>query len=443
MKVSKIMFAVAALAAGNAMALTPDANIGYSSGASASKGNLKLALANRCAGQLGEFTDTTTNVSTYVCAPAASFALPDRPTAAEYAAAGTTNFTGTTIGELRLNVNGGSFTAVCLLTNSWGVGACPAVDLYKDPATNTGPIGTPETTTLSAAPATATAVGGLMDVEPNAFLASVRLGIPSPAANQIISARFNQSFGVAVSDFLYQAMFTDQQAAGKLPASCFATDTAKPECVPVIGKSQMATIMSVNSTNAAYNLGAQFLVPSLAAAAPLHYARRVDTSGTQAGAQEYFLGNVCNTTGQVGVVAQGAAAGTPVGANMIVYGLPTTGGARGVLNTAGQYSIAVLSAENGQAQNWKWVRVGGMNVAENAVPNLSGANTATSIDGRYDYWFTSRIVRPNAAPSTTFWTSVTTGFAAVPVGNTKGLFAITETNYTKGTATSCALPVSN
>jgi hypothetical protein len=286
-------------------------------------------------------------------------------------------------------------------------------------------------------------VGGLMDLEPTGFTSDVRFGIAQPVANQIISAKFGQAFGVAVSDFLYQAMFTDQQAAGVLPAACLNSDTGIPACVPLIGKAQMATIMSNNSTNAAYNLGAQFLVPSLGAPAMLHYARRVDTSGTQAGAQQYFLQNVCNGSSGVTVVPQGAAAGTPVGLNMTVYGMPTTGGARGVLNVANQYSIGILSGENGQAQNWKWVRVGGMNMADNATPNLSGANTATTLNGRNDYWFLSRIVRPNAAPAVAFWNSVITGFGAVPIGNTKGLFATTETAYTKGATTSCALPVSN
>ena len=65
-------------------------------------------------------------------------------------------------------------------------------------------------------------------------------------------------------------------------------------------------------------------------------------------------------------------------------------------------------------------------MAENAVPNLVTTNTVSSLDGRYDYWFESKIAPGPNASATTFWNSVKTGFTTVPVGNTKGLFGPTE-----------------
>jgi hypothetical protein len=430
MQFTKTLIAVAALSAGTAMAATPVARIGISSGASASKGNLKLALTNRCSGQLAEFVNGS-NVSTYVCAPAGSFANANAPTVAEYNAAGATNFTGTAIAELRLNVAGGSFTAVCSLAG-WPTGtACPAADLYYDPSVGA----------MAAVPAGSVNVGGLMDVEPNAFLASVRAGITLPAGTVTASASFGQTFGVAVSPALYNAMFADQQAAGLIPASptCDVTLTNVPACVPAIGKAQMATIMANNGSNAFYTNGANFLAPSLAAGTPITYARRVDTSGTQASAQQYFLGNVCNTAGGIEVVGAGQTIG-PV----TVSALASTGDVRTLLNSASAYVIGVMSGENNQAQNWRWVRVGGMQMAERAAPGTAGqSNTYTALSGQYDMWFLSRIVRPNNTTAANFWSSVVTGLGSVPAGNTPGLFRTSETAFSKGTLNSCQVVQSN
>jgi hypothetical protein len=425
MTLTKVFIAVAALSAGAAFAATPAAQIAISSGASASKGNLKLALASRCSGQLGEFRNGN-NISTYVCAPAGSFGNGDAPTATEYNNAAAMNFTGTVFAELRLNVNGGSFSSVCLLAN-WPAGtACPAAETYQDPATGA----------LAAPPSGSVVVGGLSDVEPTGFLASVRSGIANPPV--VASASFGQTFGVAVSSALYTAMFNDQKAAGTLPSTCQVSDSAIPACVPVIGKAQMATIMSANTANTWYTNGANFLAPSLPVGTAITYGRRVDTSGTQAAAQQYFLGNVCNANGSIGVVAGGTTAGAVTVAN-----LSTTGNLRNLLIAPG-YAIGMMSGENNQSESWKWLRVGGMHMADNATPGTAGqTNTATALNGLYDYWFLSRVVRPNVTAAANFWNSVITGLGNVPAGTTAGLFRTSETSYSKGTVTSCAVVQSN
>lgn len=419
MPISKIMIAVAALSAGHVMAATAPANIAISSGASASKNNLKIVLQSLCGSNtFTEYTDGTSNVSTYVCSTGGT----------DYASSSPVNFTGTAFAELRMNVNGGSFTAACLLAN-WPAGTSfPVADQYWDPAA----------AGMAAAPTGSVVVGGLMDVEPTAFLQSVRSGITTPTS--VISAKFGQAFGVAVSGALYSAMFADQQS--KLGQGCTETAYSRPECVPVIGKAQMATIMAGGGGNAAYVKGANFLAPSqLAAGTQLTYARRVDTSGTQASAQQYFLGNVCNTNG-ITVVGAGASAGA-----ITVTALPTTGGVRTLLNTAGSYVVGIMSGENNQSgQTWKWVRVGGMHMAESALPNdaaVTFSNTATALDGRYDYWFLSRVAKPNVTAVNNFWTAVINGFANVPVANTKGLFGVAETAYTRGTSSACQPITSN
>ena len=77
MKLSKIALAVAALAIGSAALAAPNgARIGYSTGASATKGNLKIALTALCEKLADNVTASGaflteyasgSNVSTYTC----------------------------------------------------------------------------------------------------------------------------------------------------------------------------------------------------------------------------------------------------------------------------------------------------------------------------------------------------------------------------------------
>jgi hypothetical protein len=439
MKLSKITLAVAAtLVAGSALAGPAATRIAISSGASASKGNLLLALQSRCAGTVTEFIGNG-NVSTYVCAPGALTAGPAGTYATNVNTSDFTNFTGTAFAELRLNVSGGSFTSVCWFQGGagsvgWpatGTTACPPVDLYVNPAATTLSVLEAVSPNQTTGPV---AIGGLSDLEPTGFLGTVRgtLFIP-PAAPM----NFGQTFGVAVSNDLYNAMFTDQ--APLLGTGCLVTDTKKPECVPTIGKAQMASLMSGNTGSSAYSRGANFLAPSVPFGTLLTYARRVDTSGTQAAAQQYFLGNVCNIS-SIGVVPENGSAFA-----ITVQAQGGTGGVRTQLGLAG-FSIGIMSGENNQTgQTWKWVRVGGMNMAESAAPAEVGVpftNTATALSGQYDYWFQSRAVRPLGAAAT-FWSSINTGFGAVPVNTTRGLFRTNETAFTRGGTNSCTSVTTN
>lgn len=415
MKASKIMIAVAALSAGTAFAAPAANQIAISSGASAAKGNLRLALINRCPATLTEFT-AGSNISTYTCSSTGAL------TGATYGTSVPVNFTGTQFAELRLNVGQGSFSAVCLLNNWAGNPNCTTVDTYADPTT----AGTGTVASLAAPPAGSVVVGGLTDVEATAWPTTIRAGLNVPTSTD---AGVAQTFGVAASNLLYTAMFNDQKTSGQIPASCNLADTGVPACVPVIGKAQMSSIMIDDEFNTAHSNGANFLAPSVAAGTTLHYARRVDTSGTQAAAQNYFMDITCGNK-PLPMVPQGTSTGTPVGA-ITVYGMGGTSNVRTLLNNASLYSVGILSGENAQAETWKWLRVGGMHMAENATPNLTGTNTTTSLNGTYDYWFPTKIaVSPNAGASA-FWTSVKTGLTAVPVGTTKGLFGAAETTFTK------------
>lgn len=422
-----IASAVLACAGGSATAATPVGQIIILSSASAPKGNLKIALTNRCSGQLGEFASGN-NVSTYVCAPAGSFANANAPTAAEYAAATPLNFTGTAFAEVRLNVTGGSFTAACLMafgTTTWATGATACANVNAGGAADS--YVEPSTGTLAPAPAGSVIGGGFMDVEPALFDATVTAGVVPGGTN--VATPFAQVFGVAASAALWDALYADQKTVGILPASCpaVATSGLPSACWPVIGKPEMATILSGNQGSALYlgapapltSNGVGFLMKDPAnkttfAGQTLEYARRVDTSGTQASAQNYFLGT---RTGKTPITVVGCNASV---APITVDCLASTGDVRTRLQTAG-YVLGVMSAENNQNQSWRWLRVAGVPVGEDAFPGAAtNTNTNTAQNGLYDFWYTLRIQRPTAAPVTAFWSSVVTGLGAAP--STVGLF---------------------
>jgi len=422
MQFTKIAIALAIVSGFGTAAAAPDVNrIAISSGASASKGNLAIGMASLCtaaAGVFTEFTNGTSNVSAYVCANAALTSGP-AGTYATLAPANFILFAGTQFAELRLNVGGGSFTSVCQVGN-WPSGTqCPPQDNYVNPAAAV-------LATLEVEPAGSRRVGGLTDLEPNGFLPTVRAGIANVPGAQLLNAGFIQTFGVAVSNELYNAMYTAQAAT--LGVGCTGASYSRPECVPVIGKAQMASIMSGNTASDAYVRGANFLAPQLGNPTQLTYARRVNTSGTQAAAQQYFLGSVCNTSPLTVVVGGGSA-------NAItVANFGSTGNVRTQLNGAG-FSIGIMSGENNQAETWKWIRVGGMQMAESALPadgSVTVTNTATAKNGTYDFWFLSRVARTAAVPAAEFWTPVVGAINAAPFTTTKGLFRATETNFTKG-----------
>lgn len=430
MQVRKIAIAAAALVAGSAaFAAIPAAQIAYSSGSSASKNNVKVGLTNLCTaagGVLTEFTDGSSNVSTYTCASAAL-------TGATYAAATAKNFSGTAFAELRLNVTGGSFTAVCLLDN-WPAGtACATVntggaaDKYADPTT----IGAGANTaaTDNAPPVGSVKVGGIMDVEPAAWPAAVTAGLTLPTAQP---AGFAQVFSPAASIDLYNAMFKDQGLSSVSGCSVDGSGNPTvftPACTPVIGRAQITTILQNNTFNAAYSNGANFLAPSqIAAGTNLNYARRVDTSGTQASAQAYFLNINCGVQSYDVIPAGSGNAGTDGTGAITVFAFPTTGGVRTQLNSAagsGSYSFGLMSGENNQGgSNWKWLRLDGGAMFESSNPGTAGQTNANSaIAGRYDYWFDSKYVAPAGASVAAFWTALTGNMAGVALrAQTLGLF---------------------
>ena len=465
MKLSKLMLAVAVLAVGSAAVAAPlNTRIGYSTGASATKSNLKTTLSAMCVtggGVLTEFTSGS-NVSTYVCGLAAL----TTGSAGTYATSANTtfkNFAGTNFAELRLNTAAGSFSAVRglngVFTDDYGV----ALN-FRDPI-----LAADRTQAqLVVDRAGVVFVGGLMDVEPSAFPAAVLAGFTVPKTPSI---GIQQAFGVAVSIPLYNAMFASQQTTGSttsalpIPSTCLVTDTAKAECVPTNSKGQMAAVLSASDTNAAYGNGANFLASTLISGTELRYVRRPNTSGTQSAAQNYFLGLPCAAVASavvpepVGndeidtvVVAGFSPTTVDLVDNMVnsirVLLAPGTGNVRQELSKSviadgtPNYAIGVMSGENNQTSgnSFRWVRVQGAAMSENAAPNNGQLNRAAVINGSYDFYFESVYVPgTGAGAATAFWGPVSTSLKTL---NSTGLVRAADQLYTKGGA-SCAASSAN
>jgi hypothetical protein len=445
MKLTKMMIAVAALAGATSTFAAPDpAAVVRMSGASALRGNFAISLNALCttAGGVMQEWISGSNISTYVCTPAGGLTSGGTGTYSSTAAASFIPFDATSgFVEVRLNVAGGSFTALQVLNGG--------TDRYLDPGVGTTvAVGGPVNVGVAGGTlATEQGIGGFSDVNYEGFANNVLATVPgidtAVSNNTSQQVGVAQGFGVAVSNALYGAMFTAQQTSGAIPAAptCLVTITSDPRCVPSIGKGQMGAIMSNNNFSAAKTAGASFLASQLAANTELRYVRRVDTSGTQASAQNYFLGignmgtplgvftdpsdrtnaaavavtSGCNTGDVRGPLATDNEVDTAFvtsgqinlcdkkQGNLRVLAAPGTGDVRNELNKATilggatNYAIGVMSLENDQATykdlagvsqptTWKWLRVQKAQGADNAAP---GANTnrAAMIAGEYDFYY--------------------------------------------------------
>jgi hypothetical protein len=433
MQLTKIAVAAAVLCAAAAATAAPNANrIALSAGASAIQGNITLAMGSLCTAAGGVATNFVSgNFTTVVCANTsvtggAGSSYVTKPNGDFI------NFQGLPFAEIRFNVANGSFGSVQILNP----GVNPAFT-FRDPAT----------LTQSAAPAGAVIIGGVSDVETTRFPAST-IGNNTLFTNVKLGAA--QTFGVAASGALYTAMFNAQQAAGQIPPSCLVGDTALSYCVPSISRAQMATIMANNEFNAAYSKGLGFLTGNPAdEGTELRYLRRVSTSGTQAAAQNYFLGLTCslNSLAVVDEPTSVDPAGFSTFNNALigairVFGLGGTGDVRTELNktdldpgaaTVPNYALGVMSGENNQgSQTWRWLRVDGAPIGENAAPASAGiTNSNTLRDGRYSFYFELTYTANNAT-NLGYWDVIATAVRGLsaPVGLVNQ--ATLDAGYNKG-----------
>ena len=461
MKVTQIALAVAALASAPAFAATGSlqtlfgvtpANTVYISGASALSGSLTAVIAANCTGG----SDNVKSLSI----------------------AGSTSDGRVTVCTTS-SIDGqfaGPFAVVKRDTNGSFDGVGPVI--AQTPLTKWADVSNCNDVTLQCALDSTTPIvpnAGLTDVDTNVWIGSNNTGalsipVPTDTANTVFQGGFaGQGFGVMVSESLYNAMMAKQVAEGRLPASaggvaCTAGNFTPGACQPSISKEEYAAV--IDGSNFAYvDNGALS-----GDAGVINLCRRVETSGTQASSNVYFLNNSCGyasptfgfkppktvdfSGGGVNPVAFNSSNGDKTTGNYDDFGGAFglfegsgTGDARNcvirrnggknpndVADSLGTYAIGWISLENAPGAGWKYVKLDGVS------PNAVQVPLANDTDGVVDGWMADATQRLNvvrgyydAAPelemlwpsSTGFGTFLTTlknTFANPAAVNTRGVF---------------------
>lgn len=290
---------------------------------------------------------------------------------------------------------------------------------------------TGENTTTAIAPD-----AGLTDVDTNVWVGMAKTGALSETVPEATGVSLNggfagQGFGVMASEGLYQAMQTVQKAAGRLPSTCIVGDFTPGACQPSISKEEYAA--TVVDGNLAYVLPstvpvAGYVSPLSGTTDPVHICRRVETSGTQAASNVYFLNNSCGNadptkgaqpprkvdfTGGTAVVLNTTAHGVAGnfedfgGAGVFtVFEGSGTGDARNCLSRrslgnnpanvadgAGTYAVGVVSLENSPATGRRFLKIDGVSPNAYQVPVGSAADIASG--GAADGWVQDTAQRIN------------------------------------------------
>jgi hypothetical protein len=350
------------------------------------------------------------------------------------------NFAGTTENEVRFDVSGGSLNAIMfsgsvaaadsaspLVGNgsflpSAATTACPAA-VATSPLS--GFLGTSvariRNCASNAALTSAKSVGGFMDLEPAIFK-----GQGVIAGNYTTkTANFSQAFAVGVSKDLYEALQTAQTL------TVGATDPANQ---PSLSRAQLSALIDNNDFGAAKNNGPKFLLPATAET-NITYCRRPATSGTQMGAEVYFLqalqkgaGSIHEPSYLTGLAPADVSTAVNGGSVVVDNGTGNTltvqlnSGTgdlvkclnRAVVNnqavTAGTFAFGFLSAENnpvGSSNTYRLVKLNGSSTTEGAV---NDSQTKNALTGNYDYVFESVLFNPtNNKVLTAINTNVKTG----------------------------------
>lgn len=458
MKLSKVALAVASFAAVPAFAATgsltalygvPASNIVYVAGASALSGSFANVVAANCTGGATNVKTHTINGSTSdgrvtVCTTssidgqfAAPFAVVKRDTDGSFAGVG-------------------PVIAQTALTKWADVNNCDNVALTcgLDSITPIVPH------------------AGLTDVDTNVWIGSNNTGaltipVPTDTANTVFQGGFaGQGFGVMASESLYNAMMAKQKGEGRLPADCAAGDFTPGKCQPSISKAEYAAVIDAGNYSYVAN-GAL-----TGDAGVVNLCRRVETSGTQASSNVYFLNNSCgNATPTKGfkspktvdlfsgtAVAFNSSNGDAVTGNYDDFGGAFalfegsgTGDARNcvirrnngnnpnnVADALGTYALGWISLENAPGAGWKYLKLDGVSPNAYQVPVGSAADIAGGgaadgwaqdssqrinvVKGLYDAAPELEMLWPASTGFGTFLNTLKNTFADPAAVNTRGIF---------------------
>jgi hypothetical protein len=226
-------------------------------------------------------------------------------------------------------------------------------------------------------------VGGISDVEGSLFPAAIGGGDVSSVGTDS-AVGIGQVFGVVVSRPLYRAM----QVAQGIAANTDALDpTFDPANAPNITKAQYTSIVSQGGT---FQTDWSPIVGAAGTGKKVIVARRVQTSGSQASSNAFFLNNPCAS----GVSASlNPAVAADSSATLEVNEGSGTGNVKTRITTATnaapatnqEFAIGVISAENdwrvesatGGQNGYRFIKVDGVHpeAGDTANARVTAANT--------------------------------------------------------------------
>lgn len=232
--------------------------------------------------------------------------------------------------------------------------------------------------------------GGFSDVEKQMWSALFNTNPPvglNVGDVEVLGLAAGQAFGVAVSKSLYVALQTEQG----LTATGCTGDSVTAACQPSITKRDYASIVNADPFSVT-KVDWSFLLPTTGTGMAVNLCRRVDTSGTQASSNVYFMANPCASFAeQTGQRYPASVADEIPGAFHVVEG-SGTGDVKKCLSgnatygtTASDFSIGVISAENNptvpssSTDSWRFVKLDGISIYDGA------GNRANVLNGKYDF----------------------------------------------------------
>lgn len=195
--------------------------------------------------------------------------------------------------------------------------------------------------------------GGFSDVESKLFGAQF-VNDPANLGSEA-SAGLTQGFGVVVSTTLYRNLQVAQGIYASVAAATTGDTAFSPTNAPNITSAQYASIVS-----GSYAGDWSPILGSAGTGKTIYVARRVDTSGTQASSNAFFLKSPCSGDPVVGgsipplaadIASNVGATTTFAGAGRVFAGAGTTD-IKVALNSAevnGKFAIGVVSLENNPA----------------------------------------------------------------------------------------------
>lgn len=266
-------------------------------------------------------------------------------------------------------------------------------------------------------------VGGFSDVEASLFAASIGGGDVSSKGIQT-PANIGQVFGLAVSIPAYRALQTAQGLAD------VNATTFDPAFAPNITSQQY---VSMAATGGAYQTDWSPIIPG--STKRVIVARRVDTSGTQASSNAFFLKNPCtNAVGASLIPAKASDSNPPPVAGVFsgfeVFEGSSTGNVKTRISTAataGDFAIGVMSLENdwrteasSATGGYRYVKVDGVHpeagdsvsITFNGNPITSSNARVQATNGNYNFHMEAvNFVRSNYAgvPAKTAFENVVVG----------------------------------